>query len=273
MKEKLAYKVLWGTMACNGGKLDYKKYLPVGDIPGNWLPKKDPVRLYKHGYHLTLDPGKMRGNRVFLCEYKGVTQRKDHIIVASTIRFLKEITEDICIDPRIFIRIADLAKGEYTNLSGVDLSGVNLSGADLRWVDLSNANLHGADLSGANLSSACLRDADLSQANLEGANLCCAILQKTNFTQAILSSANLTEVGLWKVKLRKANLMKANLTKTSFMETDLTEADLTEAILIDVDFVESDLTKIKMEHTNKERANFIKVKVDNKIITKGKKQN
>ncbi|MGC8610658.1 MAG: pentapeptide repeat-containing protein, partial [Thermoplasmata archaeon] len=174
-------------------------YLPQGNKPGKWLPRIKNFKLYENGYHLTLEPHKWYGNRVFLCEYceKGSKKYESNIAV-ETFRFLKEITIDSCIDPRIYVRIANL---EWANLAGLDLSEVNLVGAnllcanlartDLRGANLERANLKFADLRGANLTGAILYRADLSGANLSGTILWHADLGESNLRDTILQRADL----------------------------------------------------------------------------------
>ncbi len=103
--------------ACNGGSFNYEKYLPQGNKAGKWLPKIEDIQKCSTGYHLTLEPHKWAGNRVFLCEYKGQFDGEDDKIVCQSFRFLREITVTNCIDPKIYVRIA--------NLYGANLSGAN----------------------------------------------------------------------------------------------------------------------------------------------------
>jgi len=183
LTENLAYKVLWGMSACNGGEFNYEKYLPIKNKPGPWLPEIEYIKLYTIGYHLTLGPHRWRGNRVFLCEYRGKSERKSDKIVVSSFRFLKEITISNCIDPSIFVRIADL---RYADLSGVDLS----------WAELQGADLYEANLSYANLIMVNFRRANLSYADLRGANLYGADLSGAKFYMTILTGANLIDANL-----------------------------------------------------------------------------
>jgi len=180
--KNLAYKVLWGVSACTS-KFNYEKYLPIGNKPGPWLPPIENIKLCKVGYHLTLEPHKWEGNRVFLCEYKGRTEGDAYKFVVSTFRFLKEITITNCIDPQIFVRIAYLC---HADLSGVDLSGAVLQGADLYEANLSYANLRMVDF----------RRADLSYADLSGANLTGADLSEAKFYMTILTGVNLIDANL-----------------------------------------------------------------------------
>ena len=144
MKKNLAYKVLHGVAACNGGSFNYEKYLPVGNKAGKWLPIIKGICICSTGYHLTMEPHKWSGNRVFLCEYKDKNVDGDsNKIVVQTFRFLKEITISNCIDIEIYVRIADL------------------SGSDLRGAYLRRAYLRGADLSGQNLDDLKARGAIL----------------------------------------------------------------------------------------------------------------
>lgn len=187
---KLAYKVLCGTNACNGGVFNYDPYLPNGDQPGEWLPIIKDAEVYARGYHLTYRPHMWRGNRVFLCEYEDRNCNEDPTIFAvSTFRFLKEITLSNCIDSQILVRITDL---KNIDLSGADLMLANLVKADLRFAKLAYADLRAADLRDADLSYADLRGADLRDANFQGANLA-----HTDFR-----GADLRGTSLWKYKSR-----------------------------------------------------------------------
>jgi hypothetical protein len=236
--KNLAYKVLWGVTTCTS-KFNYEKYLPIENKPGPWLPLIENIKLCEVGYHLTLEPHKWEGNRVFLCEYKGKTEGDADKFVVSTFRFLKEITITNCIDPHIFVRIAYLCH-------------VDLRGVDLSWVDLSWTNLHGANLQGANLAEADLRGANLSGANLEGANL-----RGANLFMAELGLADLKEADFSEADLEKASLVGADLRRANFQEADLTEANFEYANLSGANF-----SKAHLREANFRRAHLPDQNID-----------
>ncbi|MGC8610656.1 MAG: DNA (cytosine-5-)-methyltransferase [Thermoplasmata archaeon] len=237
----LAYKVLCGTRACNGGKFNYKKYLPYGNKPGKWLPKIKNVKVTEKGYHLTTEPHTWHGNRVFLCEYRDEDSDKyENNIAVKTFRFLKEVTIDSCIDPKIYVKISNL---EGADLAGLDLSGVNLAWtnmaeANLQFVNLQDANLFGANLTGANLRRANLEHAnlqfadlwwaDLREANLERANLNFANLKGANLRGAYLLNMDVGNMVNWEdVDLRGANVDRHTLKIARAGGAVLKKSDLT----------------------------------------------
>jgi len=227
-EQHLAYKVLCGVTACNGGEFNYEKYLPVGNKPGEWLPPAKYTTDYGRYYHLTLEPHKWRGNRVFLCEYRGKYEIKDKKVMVSTFRFLKEITVSNCIDPRIYVKIAHPVGAK---LNGVDLSWGFLISIDLSWSKLHKANFYGTNLSLSNLECADLSESTLREANLTGANLFFANLSGANLIVATLGGAN----------LHATKLVGADLTAADLRGANLSEADLTNAILVNANLDRADL--------------------------------
>jgi len=248
--EGYAWKVLWGTRTCNGEKEidDYENYLPTNE-PGECLPDFEKWDGFYHGYHLTLEPHKWEGNRVFLCKFWEGREVGNYII-ARRIQFLKEVTIKNCIDPQIFIRIANL---EGADLKGVDLSNanlerVNLVGADLRWANLERANLKGANLYKANLEYAKLRRAHLERSYLAEANLL--------YTD--LFEANLGEANLWKTDLRASNLRAAILWGTNWEDAIVSDGIDLEHVNIDIkpEKEDEDYIEIKQTWSARVRRNF-----------------
>ena len=133
--------------ACNGGKAD-----PL--TIGLWSEAREPV-LCESGWHVTDNPHRWHGCRVWLVIGEGCGGREGDKLVYRRVLPVAEVDPLRCLDARVFARCG--------RLSGADLSGANLSRADLRGADLSRADLRGANLSGADL-----RGADLSGADLRG---------------------------------------------------------------------------------------------------------
>ena len=121
---RYAYKVLTGCRSGNGGKFDWSQYLPQNGKPGAWTPERD-VALCSSGWHLTDEPHRWAGNRVFLAEYRGEVERDKNKICASSVRLIEEITEANCIDPSCALRIGihPCLRGYVTDLTG-DVSGL-----------------------------------------------------------------------------------------------------------------------------------------------------
>jgi len=107
----------------NGGSADP---IPLGE----WSPSEPSAELCRTGWHLTSDPLRWQGVRVFLCEGMGLAGRQDDKSCWTAIRPLGEVDPQLCMDVRVRV-----AAGR-----------ADLSGADLRGVDLSWAYLGGADL-------------------------------------------------------------------------------------------------------------------------------
>ena len=112
--------------------------------------------------HGTRDPLAWRGQRVWVCAYRGEREWLGDKIAASEREVIGEVLPTEVIDPRVALRLG--MPCPRADLSRADLSGANLSRANLSGASLSRANLYGADLSGANLYGAYLSRADLSGA-------------------------------------------------------------------------------------------------------------
>jgi len=268
----LAYKVLCGTEACNGGRFNYKDYLPLPKT--GWKKWIKPKWLPVGKYFLTLEPQAQFGNRVFLCEYYDVIQpTTDYTIAVKTFRFLEEISLNNCIDPRIFVKIAPF------NINGnrwfnMDFCGVNLSHAllpftdfaeaNLNWANLINsnlfrsdftkANLYKADLSYSNLSQVDFRYANLMDSTLADSTLVNANLLSTDFTNANLRAANLEAAKGYKAKfvgayLGSANLRGAEFRSADFSHANLRNANLENACIQDAILVNADLTNAIFKNT------------------------
>ena len=124
------------------------------------------------------------------------------------------------------------AKGEWPDLSCLDLSGLdlrymNLSGADFTGSSLASADLRYSDLSGAQFIRANLRRARLSVTNLRDANFHGADLGGATLRYTDLSSAY-----MYRTDLRNTDLRHANLYDVDLYDADLRHAQLT-GLLID----------------------------------------
>ena len=156
--------------------------------------------------HITSDPLRWRGSRVWICALHGEVQNEADKSASLKREIIGEVLPEDCVcNPRIGARLG------RKDLAGANLTGANLSGADLSRADLAGAILTEADLYGANLTGANLRGADLSGADLRRANL----------TEAKLSEADLTG----------ANFSGADLTGGFLFVANLTVADFTGAFL------------------------------------------
>jgi hypothetical protein len=147
---------------CNGGTSE-----PALAI-GEWSPVRE-VAVCCVGWHVTTEPHRYVGSRVWLVEGRGEHETIGDKTVWSQIRPLAEVDPALCIDPRVFVRCAP-------DLAGADLLGADLASANLRGADLLGADLASANLASANLASADLASADLVGANLDGADLASADL-------------------------------------------------------------------------------------------------
>ena len=177
---RCGYKIMdQNFKSVNGGNFDFRPYLPTDEKPGPWLRTITDIQLCLSGYHLTLEPHRWYGNVVYLAEANSLVESEEKT-VHSSIRLLKRIYPENCIDYRLFVRTM------FPFLEGADLRGANLRGAYLRGPDLRGANLVGADLRGAYLEGADLRGADLWGADLRG-----AYLEGADLRGAYLSVADL----------------------------------------------------------------------------------
>lgn len=212
---------------CNGGSI-------VEFEPDGWAKKiEDPIIDCQRGYHVTREPHRWKGCRVFVVETdRAVTAKEKQ--AHRTFRILGEVLHKECIDPKILVRISFTLSGE--NLSLEELSGANLScanlycadlcGSSLGYADLCGAILMGARLVGANLSCANLIGANLIGANLVGATLSCATLIDANLRGTNLSGANLFSADLSGANLRGAYLNNANLIGAYLVGANLSGAYL-----------------------------------------------
>jgi len=181
----------------NGGKAE-----PLTQ-PGQISEAVAPI-LCKSGWHVTSQPHRWRGCRVFMVE--GIGQQGDQEedkTVFEQIRILAEVDPEKCLMASIRARCG------RKDLQNADLRNADLRFADLRFADLRNADLRWSDLRRANLRFADLRNADLRWANLTGADL----------TGADPTGADLTG----------ADLTRADLTHADLTDADLTDANLTDA--------------------------------------------
>ena len=146
--------------ACNGGKAD-----PL--TIGRWSEAREPV-LCESGWHVTDNPHRWHGCRVWLVIGEGCGGREGDKLVYRRVLPVAEVDPLRCLDARVFARCGRLSGAD---LSGANLSRANLFGANLSWANLSRADLRGADLSRADLRGADLSGADLRGADLSGADL------------------------------------------------------------------------------------------------------
>jgi uncharacterized protein YjbI with pentapeptide repeats len=135
---------------------------------------------------------------------------------------------------------------EYSDLHGLDMTGIRFVGKNLRQAsfvgatlvdahfedaklqyaefqgaELRQATLFGANLKNANLAAADLRDADARDSVLRGADLRAALLSKARLTSACLRKALLAGADLRKAKLGAANLHGANLDIADLENSDI----------------------------------------------------
>ena len=219
-EDRLFFKIITHkNKSSNGGNFDWTEYLQRDEnIPGKWLPGIENIELCFRGYHLTSKPEVWDGNKILLVEsFDKINEEYIYgdKVVCSTCRVLGEITEENCINVKLYVKLM------YPLLSRVDLSFTNLEGANLRRADLRGANLQGADLEGADLWRADLEGADLRGANLEGADL----------RRANLEGADLRRADLWRADLWRADLEGANLEGADLWRADLEGANIKYTIL------------------------------------------
>jgi hypothetical protein len=191
--------------------------------PGQTSEAVAPI-ICKSGWHVTSQPHRWMGCRVFMVEGIGKQgDQKEDKTVFEQIRILAEVDPEECLAASVRARCGrkDLTRADlqFANLRNADLRRANLTRAYLTDANLTDANLTRADLTGANLTGAYLTGADLTDANLTRADLTDA-----NLTRAYLTGADLTGADLTGAYLRRANLAGADLTGA-----DLTGADLTGA--------------------------------------------
>lgn len=124
-----------------------------------------------------------------------------------------------------------LSPKDFSNLSGVNLSGCDFRGADLARVDLSGAKLAKAKLDAADLSYSRLNAAELCEASAQGANLLGAKLIGADLSDTHLEGANFINANLHHARLDNASLggatlSTADLRAAMFREANLECADL-----------------------------------------------
>lgn len=124
------------------------------------------------------------------------------------------------------------AKGEWPDLSCLDLSGLSLTHLNMCGADFTGSNLAGADLRFSNMSGSQFVRADLRRARMSG-----SALRDANFYGADLGGATLRYVDLrgaylYRADLRNADLRHANLYGVDLYDADLRYAQLT-GLLID----------------------------------------
>jgi|ETNmetMinimDraft_28_1059901.scaffolds.fasta_scaffold04900_2 uncharacterized protein YjbI with pentapeptide repeats len=171
---------------------------------------------------------------------------------------------------------------EYTDLSGMNLTGIdlsyaelpsaNLSGANLEYANLANVSLHSADLKYADLSNADLtgasaRFADLTGANLYGANLTDTYLESANLTNADLNGADLNGAWLYRADLSHANFLYADLTYAYLESANLVYAVLTDVSLYGAMLSHTNLTGANLEGADLTGANLVYADLTDAIVT------
>jgi len=213
---------VWKETACRAmdeGRLHYR----VTDAQGRssnggeseplpfraWSAVIKNARIYSSGWHLTTEPHRWDGQRVWLAEGKFPAGQEEDKTCWGQIRILGEVDPHACLDRSALVRCSDNLR--EADLSEADLSWASLRGADLREANLSWANLYGANLRGSNLYEADLRGADLCEATLRGADL---------------RGANLRGADLCGTRLRGADLRGADLRGADLRGADLRGADL-----------------------------------------------
>jgi uncharacterized protein YjbI with pentapeptide repeats len=143
--------------------------------------------------------------------------------------------------------VAQLRRGDVTDVAGIDL----------RRRSLRDAQFRSAILSGADLREAQLQDADLTDARLQRAELAGAQLQHAWFLRASLQGADFSNA-----QMASANLVEAQLHGANFFAAELEGADLSDAVLEGAKLEEANLRGANLFATGLESAKLAGVRLE-----------
>lgn len=174
----------------------------------------------------------------------------------------------------------------FSNISGLDLSGYDLRQADFTQSEIRDTDFSDARLDDADLSFSEIENVDFSRARFTGASMGSCSIKASSFKDAMVLSALFSDntceivdfrgaIGLlsaWSNStFKRCKFAKATFTDSDFRSVDLSGCNLRGASLRGADFTQATLAKAKLQGAYLEdacfdRANLVGVRLEKAIL-------